>query len=351
MASVDGAVVGVGRGAGMDWLLKTNKAKITRERKHMTAAKLLPAEDARDFGAMLLALQDAMAPLLHPELLAQLFSKDCTRQADGLRLILDACADNQGSIGIVDNADLLMRLCSLRIVGARKSPLIIVTVLHVLHAVLGALAAAHDKAANATVTLEGEETRVGGGEATPGGQSAVLTDYEGMLWVPLVVELMGSNHISVRDMARRLVRALPHAWKPIEEWDQSMRVTDATVATRAPMQQAPATCQTPMFPPAKLLGLLLERGKCTRNQRARVECVREASALLQHEMQRGTRKTPAKAALPTTASRATSPSTLAAREPGKGTLTALQVLVHSRFEPLSAIPSCDRHRDAARTCR
>ena len=348
MVSVDETLVGVGRGAGMDWLLKTNKAKITRERKHMTAAKLLPAEDARDVGAMLLALQDAMAPLVHPELLAQLFSKDCTRQADGLRLLADACADNSGSIGIVDNADLLMRLCALRIVGARKSPLILLTVLHVLHAVLGTLAAAHDKAAKATVPLEGEQTRGGGGEATTGGHSAVLTDYEGMLWVPLVVELMGSNHLSVRDMARRLVRALPHAWKPIEELDQTMRVTDSTVATRAQMRQAPATCQTPIFPAAKLLGLLLERGKCTRNQRARLECVREASALLQHEMQRGTRKTPAKASLPTTASRATSPSTLAAREHGKGTLTALQVLIHSRFEPLYAARGSDRH--AAHTC-
>jgi len=232
----------------LDWLLKRNKGKDFKDvrlRKYLAAvgakAKVV-GEDAREIEGMLASLRDSLEPVTHPRLLSALFSKDVKRQVDGLRLLSDACQgvakeDAQQEVSdllegdavdaVVDNSDLVLRLCSLRIAAAQRSPLVILGVLALLSALLQVLAA---RCPNQ-------------GAACQGG---VLSEQEAVIWVSCVVEEMGSNNEAVRNEARRIIKGLPG-----------------------------------VYPPGSLLSLLLDRAAQTRNNKARSECILEAAALIQ----------------------------------------------------------------------
>jgi hypothetical protein len=228
-----------------EWLFIRNGAKQARERRHLAAvgakARMLQGVDAREIERMLGALQDAMAPVTHPELLSALFSKDLKRQADGLRLVAVGCEEEDTWDSIWDNLDLVLRLCSIRLVGVQRSPLMLLTAMQVLQAVL------HSLAATAAACSQQH--------ASPGSAAPyMLTEYEVMLWLPLVEEEMGSNHELVRSEARRIVRVLLH---PHER---------------------------PLLAQGSVLNTLLERANLSRNVKTRTECVVEASAVMQrHE--------------------------------------------------------------------
>ena len=123
----------------LEWLLKRNVGKEARERKHLAlvgAKAKVVGEDGKDIEGMLTQLQDAFVPLAHPQLLSLLFSTDLKRQVLGLRRLSVACegiptsdspttcaSDSLENVidSMIDNADLLLRLASLRIAAAQVS--------------------------------------------------------------------------------------------------------------------------------------------------------------------------------------------------------------------------------------
>jgi hypothetical protein len=247
----------------LEWLLKRNRGKELRLRKYLVAigakAKVV-GEDAREIEEMLTSLQDSLAPVAHPQLLSALFSKDVKRQVEGLRLLSDACQGGacdrvvdqggqredgglvKGEVvdSILDNSDLVLRLCSLRIAAAQRGPCVILGALTLMRALFHVLAARRN-----------HDTACEGG---------VLSEQEAVVCVPCVFEEMGSNNEAVRNEARRLVKGLPCIY--------------------------PAGC---------VLGLLLDRAAATRNIKARSECILEAAALLQQHGMDNLSSTPAAA--------------------------------------------------------
>eukprot|EP00961_Rhodomonas_salina_P276827 3740713-Rhodomonas_salina.1 len=165
---------------------------------------------------MLAVLQEQWAGVASEELHAKLFDKDFKRQVEGFRELAAFVAEHPQEL--TENLDLLLKMCTLRMVGKVANMSLVLSVLDLLKVILE--------------TLVASEYR--------------FTEPEAAVFLPCMMEEVGGNHDTVRKAVRELVKK-----------------------------------STQVYPASKIFAFALDAVHHTRNQRARAENLAEMAALIE----------------------------------------------------------------------
>lgn len=196
--------------------LRPNQGKEGRERKHGKTKWIL--EEAKEVEDQLNLVRDQLAPHVRsPELHGLLFHKDFRKQVEGMKELSGAVAGGEEDEEALDNLDLLLKLCSLRLCAKAANTAVALAVLELLRALFDC--------------VQRHQYR--------------LSEVEAQVCLPVLMEQVGSNNDNLRSQLRALLRRAAE-----------------------------------VYPASKVFAMLVEVGGSTRNQRAKAEVLGEMAGLI-----------------------------------------------------------------------
>ena len=194
-------------------LLRCNRGKDLREKKNGKTKWVL--EDAKEVEELIVLVKEQMEKETEGQLHSKLFNKDFKKQVDGIKE-LTAFAP-QHAPEVIDNLDLLLRMCSLRMVQKSCNTSVLLAVLELLKALTDLCVA----------------------------NTYYLTESEAAVILPVLLQEMGSNNESIRGQMREVVKKT-----------------------------------TQVYPASKMFSFAMDAALSTRNQRSKAEVLAEMAALV-----------------------------------------------------------------------
>jgi cytoskeleton-associated protein 5 len=194
-------------------LLRCNRGKDVREKKNGKTKWVL--EDAKEVEELIVLVKEQMEKETDSQLHAKLFHKDFKKQVDGIKELTVFAP--QHAAEVIDNLDLLLRMCSLRMVQKACNTSVLLAVLELLKALTDLCVA----------------------------NTYYLTETEANVILPVLLQEIGSNNESIRGQMREVVKKVTH-----------------------------------VYPASKMFSFAMDAALNTRNQRSKAEVLAEMAALV-----------------------------------------------------------------------
>lgn len=195
-------------------LLRCNNGKEARYKKYGKAKWIL--DDAKEIDNLISMVGEQMLSVANEDLHSKLFSKDFKKQVDGMKELTSFIQEQHQPL--IDNLDLILKVCSLRMVAKASNTSVLLGVLDLLKHCFEQLVV----------------------------HNHCLDDTEAQVILPVLMEEVGSNSDVIRKSVRELLKKA-----------------------------------TQVYPASKIFSFALDSAQNTRNQRSRGEILSEMSALIE----------------------------------------------------------------------